>query len=424
MYTKRKCVFYGWDREPLTERHVQAIWYDMALRPKDLLTTEGEEIEVVYPGDWNLAAGPDFQNAVLEIGPEHRRVTGDVEVHLSPLDWEAHLHGGDHAYRNVIAHVTWLSGPRPKSLPPGAATIWMGQHLATNPRFSPDVVDLDAYPFARLPENERPCYHLFKEHPKLAAEVLASAGACRLQIKADRMGRLLAEGDRTQVFYEELMAAFGYRKNTEGFRSVARAVPISILRAEPENVSAAFLTAAGFTEWNRANIRPNNQPEVRLKAAADLLTQTPALQLIEMDDFSPEGYQVMLKTLTKGGHLGKGRAAAIIANVITPIALAEGRIGSVPDWLPPEDLSSPVRLTAFRLFGRDHNPAALYAMNGLFIQGLIQIHRDFCLLVHPACEDCGMVAAESEGPEEAASLWKIGPTRRELFWEEHCAATL
>jgi hypothetical protein len=424
MYTKRKCVFYGWDREPLTERHVQAIWYDAVLRPKNILTTDGEEVNVVYPGDWNLAAGPDFHNAVLEIGPEHRRVAGDVEVHLSPLDWEAHSHGSDGAYRNVIAHVTWLSGPRPNSLPKDATTIWLGQTLAMDPRFSPDIIDLDAYPFARLPENERPCYHLFKENPKLAAEVLSSAGACRLQIKADRMGRLLADGERAQVFYEEVMAAFGYRKNTEGFRAVARAVPLSILRAEPENASAALLTAALFTEWERANIRPNNQPEVRLQAAADFFTQTHALQLIDMDDFSPEGYQTMLKTLTKEGHLGKGRAAAIIANVITPIALAEGRIGSVPDWLPPEDISSPVRLTAFRLFGRDHNPAALYATNGLFIQGLIQIHRDFCLLVHPACEDCGMVAVESEPHEETASIWKTGPTRRDLFWEEHCAATV
>ena len=394
MYTKRKCVFYGWDREPLTERHVQAIWYDMALRPKDLLTTEGEEIEVVYPGDWNLAAGPDFQNAVLEIGPEHRRVTGDVEVHLSPLDWEAHLHGGDRAYRNVIAHVTWLSGPRPSSLPPGAVTIWMGQKLATNPRFSPDVVDLDAYPFARLPENERPCYHLFKEHPKLAGEVLSSAGACRLQIKADRLGRLLATGDRMQIFYEEIMGALGYRKNSAAFRAVARAVPLQVLYEEPENASAAFLTAALFTEWERANIRPNNQPEVRLRAAANLLTQTDTLRLVNADDFSPQACREMLKILTKGGYLGKGRAAAILANVITPLALAEGRLGAPPDWLPPEDLSSPVRLTAFRLFGRDHNPAALYSTNGLFIQGLIQIHRDFCLLVHPACEECGLVSEE------------------------------
>jgi hypothetical protein len=46
-----------------------------------------------------------------------------------------------------------------------------------------------------------------------------------------------------------------------------------------------------------------------------------------------------------------------------------------------------VRLIAFRLFGRDHNPA-LYAGNGLLVQGLIQVHRAYCLAAHPDCSAC------------------------------------
>ena len=88
---------------------------------------------------------------------------------------------------------------------------------------------------------------------------------------------------------------------------------------------------------------------------------------------------------------GRGRAAAILANVIAPFALAEERIQETPEWLPPEDISEPVRLTAFRLLGRDHNPAAFYSGNGLLIQGLLQIHRDWCLQVHPDCSACQLV---------------------------------
>ena len=40
-----------------------------------------------------------------------------------------------------------------------------------------------------------------------------------------------------------------------------------------------------------------------------------------------------------------------------------------------------------RLFGRDHNPA-LYAGNGLLVQGLIQVHRAYCLAAHPDCSAC------------------------------------
>lgn len=89
--------------------------------------------------------------------------------------------------------------------------------------------------------------------------------------------------------------------------------------------------------------------------------------------------------------IGTGRAAAILANVVMPFALAESRIPRVPQWLCPEDVSSPARLTAFRMLGRDHNPA-LYSGNGLLVQGLIHIHREFCLAAHPDCSNCALVS--------------------------------
>ena len=100
-------------------------------------------------------------------------------------------------------------------------------------------------------------------------------------------------------------------------------------------------------------------------------------------------------------YIGRGRAAAILANVVVPFAIAEGRVAEAPDWLPPEDISEPVRLTAFRLLGRDHNPAAFYSGNGLCIQGLLQIHRDYCLHFHPDCDSCSLA-------EESRALPKQG----------------
>ena len=77
----------------------------------------------------------------------------------------------------------------------------------------------------------------------------------------------------------------------------------------------------------------------------------------------------------------------MLANVLIPFARAEGRLARVPEWIFPEDLNATVRLMAFRLFGRDHNPA-LYAGNGLLVQGLIQVHRACCLAAHPDCSAC------------------------------------
>lgn len=403
---------------PLTERHVQAIWYDASLRPSRLYTRRGVEVAVVSPGEWNLGAGPDFRNAVLEIGREKHRLVGDVEIHLSPSDWDFHRHGADPRYRNVVAHITWGCGPVPDSLPPGAVSIWIGRFLAGDPAFSPDSIDLLAYPYARLPCGCRPCEERISHDPDMARKLLADAGRHRLGMKSRRIAGRISESvsrlccleapgldecvavhetaSRRQVFYEEVMTALGYSRNAVQFRRVAERIPIDELPADVETAKIALLAAGSFEDWNRVSYRPYNTPELRLERAAEIFTETTVMSLMDAGEFTVDDCRRMIRGLTLRHCLGRGRAAAIIANVVVPWAIAEGRIGSAPDWLPPEDISDPVRLTAFRLFGRDHNPSVFYSTNGLLIQGLLQIHRDYCLQMHPDCADCGFAKGVPE----------------------------
>ena len=389
-----RCRCYERGREALTERHVQAIWYDRDLRPERLTTRRGEPVAVIHPGTWNLGPGPDFKGAVLELGRGGRRVRGDVEVHLSPSDWTAHDHGHDPAYANVVAHVTWGCGPEPDTLPPSAVSIWLGRFLTPQVGFMPEQVDLTAYPFAKLPVADRPCNDALADDPDLAGEVLSAAGEHRLQMKARRLAAILASRplERCQVFYEEVMNALGYRNNSRGFRQVAESVPYDRIAAEPENAEAALLGAGEFVDWFRGGVRPSNLPEVRLASAARLFTETATMKLSSVRSASPSDLKAMVREMSQRGIMGRGRAAAVVANVVVPFALACGNLDGVPEWLPPEDVSEPVRLTAFRMLGRDHNPPAWYASNGLKIQGLIQVHRDYCLQVHPDCCGCALVA--------------------------------
>lgn len=377
----------------MTERHVQAIWYDRDLRPIQLFTNGGQPVRVVHPGEWNRVAGPDFRGAVLEIGIERRRLVGDVEIHLSPSDWDAHGHGSNPAYRNVIAHVTWHDGEAPATLPKDAVSIWIGRYRADDIGFSPESIDVGTYPFDKLPTDERPCRRRTGRDPERARRILAGAGMWRLRAKAERIsGRLRAEDDQ-QVFYSEVMNALGYGKNSDGFRAVASAVPYVAVAAEPGNAAAAFHAAASFVDWNRDRVRPNNSPVARLEAAAKLFTETEVMSLAEAKDMSQAACKQIMSVLIAGGHVGRGRAAAIIANVVVPFAMARGAIRDAPIWLPPEDVCEPVRRVAFRMFGGDHNPRTWYATNGLLIQGLIQIDREWCARLHPECIGCGTEAA-------------------------------
>ena len=390
------------DMRPITERHVQALWYDGALRPKHLRTTEGVPVHVVDPGTWNVEAGPDFYHAVLEIGTARQRLAGDVEIHLHPSGWRLHGHAADPAYARVVAHVTWYAAPpdmERDGLPASCLRICLGDFLRTRPDFSPDEIDLSAYPYAHLPDTPRPCEQLFSRNPDRLLAVLRQEGIRRLETKARRFkAAFVRQPDRAQAFYAETLAALGYKQNSAPFRKLADELPWRSLPDSPDAALASLSCVAEMAvsrtaEWHRANVRPANSLERRLAAAASLFAGTcPALlERFDACDLSTRGgQQAACDILCAAGHIGRPRAAAILANVLVPFARAEGRIVRIPENLIPEETNSVVRLTAFRLLGRDHNPA-LYSGNGIYIQGLIQLHRDFCLSAHPDCDLCPLL---------------------------------
>lgn len=381
-------------KETLSEKHVQAVWYDAMIRPSRIFSLEGEEVRVIDPGVWNLEEGPDFLDALLEIGSERRVVRGDVEIHTHPSDWTAHGHGEDRHYDHVVAHVTWYRGTPPPTLPPGAISIALGEEMTRKKPFEPEWIDLSCYPLAKVPAVPRPCQEHFGGDNALAQQLLSDAGKKRLSSKADRFATLLADrpGERMQIIYEEVMGAFGYRRNSRNFRFISKVVPYTAVVDEPENAETAYLSAATFLDWDRRCTRPNNSPERRLAGAADFFANKAAMAIFDMRDFSPSASKKTVKLLMATARLGAGRAGAIFSNILVPLALAEGRTSEIPDWIPPEDISSPMRLMAFRLLGRDHNPDSFYAKNGLQMQGLVQIHREFCLETYPICETCALIA--------------------------------
>ena len=378
--------------ESLSERHLQAIWYDGALRPGNLRTTRGIQVSVLGPGIWNLEAGPDFRRAVLDVGGMH--LEGDVEVHLRPNDWRAHGHWHDPEYKHVVAHVTWHGGSHGEALPPGCVHICLGDFLRTKTGFSPAEIDLAAYPYARPPATPRPCELRFASDVDAALAVMRNAGRVRLMLKARRMAGRFLQVPREQVLYEEMFSALGYKHNVFPFRRVAEAMPWRDVPANPEAARVCYECAAGLNvtaqaPWRLAHVRPANRPERRIAAAAALFSQGASLfeRIFGCALDSKEGQRNVVSILREGGFVGPGRAGAILANAIIPYALATENLREVPEWIFPEDVSSPVRLTAFRMLGRDHNPA-LYSGNGLLMQGLIHIHHVCCMATHPACSGC------------------------------------
>ena len=301
---------------PYTERHLQCVWFDAALRPGTLKTEQGDVIVVEHPGQWNLEDGPDFLNAVLCVGPDRRRLAGDVEIHVHPSDWQKHGHARNPAYAHVVAHVTYFSGTvAATSLPDGAIQVSLKDGLAANPFFSFESLDLAAYPYT-VREPITPCARVLKTwSPDHVAGLLESAGEERLQGKAARMAGAFPSKAPDQILYEEIMTALGYKNNRAPFRYLAEQLPLETLRkASGRNTLKAYALLMGVAgllptqtpsrwdaetrafvrqlwdhwwkhqaawstralcrkTWKLSGLRPQNPPQRRLMLAAILFTR-------------------------------------------------------------------------------------------------------------------------------------------------------
>jgi len=436
-----------------TERHLQCVWHDPALRPKKLLAAEtNEPVEVVEPGAWNLEAGPDFLNAVLRVGSDQRVFRGDVEIHVLPQDWTSHGHHKNPLYQNVVAHVTYFPGPRPATLPACAHCVALAPPLAEIPGFSFDAIDVSLYPHANIPSTPRPCGEALKKLPATDAERLLDAAGCyRLAAKVARFRERLRHNTPARLFYEDFFGALGYKNNEASFRRLAQLYPPDTWPDAPRELHLAKLLGLGRLlpspdetgdsasralirrlwdfwwantprdewtpfAWDHSG-RPQNAPFRRLAAAVALATARPLLheQLAALDIASFTSRQwirraskifsdyerwpeiearlsLVQPATAPSALLGAGRVAAVLNNVFLPARLAETPLANdaIP-VLPAENMSAPMRETAHRLFGPEHD-TTLYASSGLRQQGLLQIWNNFCLTTRRGCETCALPA--------------------------------
>ncbi len=96
------------DEEIKYERILHTIWNEQLFEHPVFTTTCGKEIKVIRPGFLNPTDGPDFLNAIVEIGSITHY--GAVEIHLNSRDWNAHNHQADSNYNQVVLHVVADAG--------------------------------------------------------------------------------------------------------------------------------------------------------------------------------------------------------------------------------------------------------------------------------------------------------------------------
>ena len=427
---------------------------------------DGRRVEVVFPGWWNLEAGPDFRNATLKIGDDPER-QGDIEIHLRAEDWAHHGHEHDPQYDNVILHVfLWDAHherPARTRLGHRLPQLVLQQQLAAPLEQLFDEIDSDAYPH-NVGNHTGQCAPALGALPTEAVgALLAAAGDDRFAGKTRRFARWIHRAGAEQAFYEGWMEALGYKANKTAFRALAQRVPLATLA--PSRAGAALLFGTGnllptvaakatdpyarrlwaqwwklrpefadqllpSTAWRLTGIRPANHPHRRLGAAAALVRRHEnfAAKAIAAVESGGDPAQLFLQVrdeywshhFTLGGRpqaqpnelIGTTRAQEIVANIVLPFVAAyaasrhddrlQAQAKAQYDALLPAGDNSLARLATHQLFG---TPRVMrrYVQTTRQQQGLLQILQDFCLNDKSVCRQCRFVELARRWPTAMGS---------------------
>ena len=213
----------------IKEIYLQALWNEQEFS-RQLLSEQGQELEILFPGKWNTGAGPDFLDAHLMI--DGQEISGDVEIHFSPSDWKHHGHQDDPRYENVILHAVWQSNN--KLDPSGKSLLLMSEVCAMSlneleehyrnysqqAKFKPIEGILE---FASLSD-------------KGMSDFLEKMAFLRLSQKCTQLEQQITKYGLEQAIYQKLMEAFGYSRNRQAFLTLAKAAKIEVLKSsgDPE----------------------------------------------------------------------------------------------------------------------------------------------------------------------------------------------
>jgi hypothetical protein len=317
----------------IPEKLVRCLWFDQRWRPPTLRTVDGQDVVVHSPGRWNIHAGPDFQQAVIEFATGERR-RGDVEVHRLASGWMAHRHDRDVRYGQVILHVfLWNDRPAPvarridgQAIPQVELTACLPRPLVTYL----DDIALDEYPYKHAPLPGH-CYHTLRQLDQgVVREFLNRAGDVRLYRRMGRWARRAAEVGPAQTMYEAVLRSLGSTGYRQQFQRLASLVTwqelhdcLASVPAATQGIAAEaiLLGLAGMlphtpgadaaldqeaqqyrtylrqlwhalpdniqqrawrhVSWRQPHVRPGNTPERRLAAMAHLLARYHGTSLLD-----------------------------------------------------------------------------------------------------------------------------------------------
>lgn len=418
---------------PFPEDFLHYLWKFRLFDQQALVTVQGEEVRVLSLGIHNRNAGPDFENAKIQIGGT--LWAGSVEIHLNSSDWQRHHHDVDPAYENVILHVVY-------------------QHDQDQFRADGSVIPVLELR-TRIPEGLSSRYQELMSNmdwiacqkqlrtvdPFITRTWLSRVLVERLEEKANSIQLLLQEfkGSWDDAFYVTLARNFGFKLNALPFEMLARSVPRQILaryKNNSDHVAALLFGQAGFLNeefkdayplelqreygfiskkyglqtldryiWKFLRSRPQNFPTLRLAQFSALVVSSNYLFSKVLETSATGGFRELFSNLSvhpywkdhyrfgvtsKGNtnQIGESSVNNILINTVAPFLFSYGKnmgrsslVNKALQLLETVPLENNQITERFRETGIELKSA-------FTSQALIQLKRSYC--DEKKCLNCGI----------------------------------
>jgi hypothetical protein len=261
----------------------------------------GNRVEVVCVGRESTTTGCDFQDVVLNVNG--KKVTGDIEIHVTSDMWQKHRHHLNPAYNGIVLHVVmWRKGSLPVRCQSGdpVPTVTLGDRVTRKhlSRQSPCSGSVSCRLLPSIGNGD-------------IAEILRQAGERRFDLRCRAYALSLQQEEPEQVLFKGICRALGYSRNVGPFERLAGQLSLRTIydrgEASLSRKLAVILGSAGLlpsqrqllsersadaaearletdwigsgvtclamapTDWHFAGVRPANHPVRRLVALSYLL---------------------------------------------------------------------------------------------------------------------------------------------------------
>ncbi len=405
----------------MKEKLMHYVWQHRLWLQRNMVTVDGDRVEVVDTGLLNPDAGPDFFNAKVKIAGQEW--CGNIEMHVKASDWYRHGHQNDRAYDSVVLHVVEQSDMRIQR-PDG---MYIPQMLM------PCRADFRVRYDAMVNNNSRPaCCNELPHLPHLyITDWLTSLAYERLYSKVDRIQNLLKRfgGDWSEALYVTLSRALGFNTNSDAFERLALSTPLHYLLKHRDSyvtVEGTLFGQSGLLEtapdadhyigqmrreydfmcnkfgltkpsclgWRMARMRPANFPHRRIATLAALIChgfrvaseifevkdETSARRLFDIDlmGYWSRRYNFTADNAPSVKALSADSITILIINVIVPMLYAYGAAYDNHERQETAIALLQSLKAESNMIVRSFISAGVNCEDAFSSQAIIQLYRNYC----------------------------------------------